>query len=186
MSGCRSLTDTEIMKVLLYLNTSRDKALFIIGLRTGFRISELLSLTVKDVYDNGTIVDRIKVAKSNMKGKGKSREMILHPQAKDAIKELIQPNMNPNDPLFQSRNGTLKTLSRHGAHKTLKLAYKAAGLSGSLATHTMRKSFAKNVYKALSHDLIATGRALGHEDIRNTIKYLEVNQGAIDAAILAA
>ena len=72
------------------------------------------------------------------------------------------------------------------AHKILKGAYSAAGLSGpGLACHTMRKSFAEKVYAALDYDLLATSAALSHRDIRNTVRYLEPSKDKIKAAILA-
>lgn len=182
MSGCRSLNNNEIQQVLAQLNNVRDKALFILGVKTGFRISELLSLKVNDVVQAGQILDRIKVAKSNTKGKNKSREVVLHPQAKEAL--ALLDLTNPDTALFSKKDGT--SLSRHGAHKLLKIAYSKAGLTGALATHSMRKSFAKRVYSNLKHDLLATRDALGHSSITNTISYLETNQTAIDAAVLAA
>jgi hypothetical protein len=49
----------------------------------------------------------------------------------------------------------------------------------------MRKSFAEKVYAGLQFDLLATSAALGHKDIRNTIRYLVPNKSKINAAILA-
>lgn len=197
MAGCRSLTDSEVVQVMAKLNTPRDKALFIVGLKTGYRISELLSLTVQDVYSHGRIVDRVKVAKRHCKGKSASREVVLHPDVKAALLELVRSMSaewgksessvsTAGLPLFKSQRGVHKPLSRHGAHKVLKDAYRECGLLGTVATHSLRKSFSQKIYKALKNDLLATKEALGHSDIRNTIKYLEVNQSAIDAAILAA
>jgi integrase len=58
MKGCRPLTDTEITEVLQSFAgryALRDKALFVLGLLSGFRISELLSLRVQDVYRHGRL-----------------------------------------------------------------------------------------------------------------------------------
>lgn len=47
----------------------RDRTLFAVGLNTGFRISELLSLTVGDVVTkNGEITKFVSVRRANMKG----------------------------------------------------------------------------------------------------------------------
>jgi integrase len=49
MKGCRSQTDEELMVVSQSFGgtyAARDKALFLLGIKSGFRISELLSLTV--------------------------------------------------------------------------------------------------------------------------------------------
>jgi hypothetical protein len=46
----------------------RDNCLFILVIRTGYRISELLSLRVQDVQQHGKIVDKVAVARKAMKG----------------------------------------------------------------------------------------------------------------------
>ncbi len=85
--------------------------------------------------------------------------------------------------------GVNKRLSRHGAHKLLKQAYNRAGVGGpkgSVAWHSARKTFAAKVYTNLKFDLLATRDALGHSDVRDTQKYIQVNQASVDAAILSA
>jgi integrase len=45
----------------------RDKALFILGLKIGLRISELLSLKVGDAYQYDRVVDSVYVERKYMK-----------------------------------------------------------------------------------------------------------------------
>lgn len=185
MSGCRALTESEIQLVTKSLESKRDKALFILGVRSGFRISELLSLCVKDVFSKGRILDSCRVVRRNTKGAISSRTIPLHREARDALYALCL-GLEANSPLFQSRNGVNQPISRFQAHNILKTAYEAGGLRGpGLACHTMRKSFSEKVYVALGHDLVATSAALGHKDIRNTVRYLEPNKAKVAAAILA-
>jgi integrase len=187
MVGCRSLTDTEIQAIKGVLST-RNQCLFILGCKTGFRISELLSLTVGDVYRNGQVLDRVRVAKRNVKGKTRSHELPIHPEAKQAIQAWVvtMPVTDPAAPLFPSRIGT-KAITRYMAHKLLKEAYAKAGVTGgTLATHCLRKSFAKRIYEKLDYDLFATRDALNHRSIEDTVKYLQPDKARIDAAILAA
>lgn len=186
MAGCRALTDLEVTQVTQFLDNPRDRLLFLLGLKTGFRISELLSLRVSDVYRNGVVVDRVRVLKRSMKGKVGSREVVLHPLVKDLVVEfVVKSGMRLDGFLFISRNGEDKALSRQAAHKMLKVAFEKAGLVGALATHSMRKSFAGKVYKNLKFDLIATKEALGHASLTSTLKYLEVCKDEIDDAVLA-
>lgn len=187
MSGCRALTPTEIQLVISKLVSSRDKALFVLGVRSGLRISELLSLTIGDVYRSGRVLDVIRVARKNTKGKAGSRTIPLHRECRDALyAHCLRLKDDASLPLFQSRNGEAKPISRFQAHAILKTAYEAGGLRGpGLACHTMRKSFSEKVYAALGHDLVATSAALGHKDIRNTVRYLEPNKAKVAAAILA-
>lgn len=202
MAGMLPLTDAEAALVNSNLTCARDRCLFILGLRTGLRVSEMtgtrkdkdtgieeyVGLRVKDVWKLDQVVNVLWVAKRKMKGgraqrKPKSRYIPLHEEARAAIEEHLKtlPDRSPEAPLFQTRQGIM---SRFTAHKILKEAFHRSNLIGRYATHSMRKTFAKKMYAALDRDLISTRDALGHSDIRNTIDYLAPNQGAIDAAIL--
>jgi integrase len=46
------MTDAEIVQVSSQLG-ARDRAFFVLGVRTGFRVSELLSLRIADVVNAG-------------------------------------------------------------------------------------------------------------------------------------
>jgi integrase len=64
MKGCRPLTDEEVALMQRSFGgfyADRDKALFLLGVKPGFRISELLSLRVGDVTQHGRLVDRVTV-----------------------------------------------------------------------------------------------------------------------------
>jgi integrase len=70
MAGCRALTDEEVQLVKRSFGgefAKRDEALFMLGVEAGFRISELISLRVKDVLQYGAIRERVEVAKRHMK-----------------------------------------------------------------------------------------------------------------------
>ncbi len=56
-----------------------------LGCFSGFRISELLSLTVGDVVEHGRIVKTVSVRRSNMKGSRGGRSISLNPKAKKAL-----------------------------------------------------------------------------------------------------
>ena len=71
MKGTRPLNNTEIRRVsAAFTGTfeNRNRALFMIGVPTGGRISELLSLTIDDVYQNGAAVTDLLYSKSIVKG----------------------------------------------------------------------------------------------------------------------
>lgn len=190
--GMRPLTDSEISQVIQTFSgkfANRDRALFLLGIKAGFRISELLSLTVNDVYQNGRILDRVYVRRQNMKGKNAGRCVILHSEAKSAlvswITELMITSPEPATFLFKSRVGHNRAISRVQAWKMLESIFARAGLSGVLGTHSLRKTFADRVYEKLGHDLLKTQKALAHRSINSTLSYLSFKEEQIDEAILS-
>ena len=57
-------------------------------------------------------------------------------------------------------------------------------MTGNLGTHSMRKTFAKNVHRRLGNDLFKTKQALGQKNIAATIHYMSFLDEEIDRAIL--
>lgn len=193
MKGCRPLNDAEIKDVVESFTgpyANRDKALFLLGIKAGFRISELLSLQAGDLLRAGRMVDRVTVARRHMKKKIEGRTVLLHPEAKKALAEWID-EMETSQPVvdgtfvFLSRKGDNKPVSRIHAWRVLHKAFESKELGGKLGTHSMRKTFANKVYEALGFDLIKTQKALGHKNINSTAQYLSFREEDIDRAILA-
>lgn len=190
MIGSRPLTSGEVAKVLKTFSgayAARDRALFILGLKSGFRISEMLSLRVTDVWKDGKVAEVVSVARKRMKGKVAARKVPLNYEAARAIQDWLDVlgTHRPEAPLFESqRKG--KAIDRTQAYRILEGAYDAAGLTGKLGTHAMRKTFAHGLYEALSYDLVKTQRALAHKNINSTVSYLSFGTDAeVNEAILS-
>ncbi len=192
MKGTRPLTQPEIHAVLKSFRgkyQARDRALFLLGLKSGLRISELLSLRVGDVIQYGTMVERISVDRSSTKGGREGRTVLLHPEARAAIDLWLgeleaEGGLESDRFLFPSRKGRNRPVSRVHAWRVLRGAYTENELPGKLGTHSMRKTFAARVYEALGGDLVKTQRALGHRNINSTAAYLSFKEEEIDQAIL--
>ncbi len=193
MKGCRPLTEAEVDLVARSFGgeyADRDRALFLLGVKSGFRVSELLSLTLGDIVQAGRIVDRVTVQRRNMKKKVASRTVLLHPQAREALAAWLPKlraagYMTADTFVFQSRKGGNKAIGRVQAYKILRESYEANEMTGRLGTHSMRKTFADRVYDRLDRDLVKTQRALGHLNVNSTVQYLSFREEDIDAAILA-
>ena len=184
MKGCRSLTDEEIQNVYDALESKRDKALFILGTRSGLRISELLSLTIKDVTEYGQVGSQVTVAKKNTKGKVESKTLPLTETAKQVLSDYIEGRTNMSEPLFKSTKSN-RAITRMQAHRILKGAFNALKLSGKVATHSMRKSYARKVHVALGNDILKTQIALCHKSLSSTSSYLQVDKEEVVKAILS-
>ena len=184
MKGTRPLDNNEIRRVSgCFTGTYevRNRGLFMLGVSTGGRISELLSLTIGDVWQNGKAVSDLLYSKSIVKGGEVSRAVPVNIDGRETIEDLIDwhrekyGTIAPSRPLFPSRNkrGSV-AMNRQTAHDMLKEAFMNAGLNGKLATHSLRKSFAQRVYEQ-SGDIYLVQELLGHRNISTTQKYLGVN-----------
>ena len=156
LKGTRPLDNDEIRRVSAAFTGTyevRNRGLFMIGVSTGGRISELLSLTLGDVYQNDRAVTDLLFDRSIVKGGEVSRAVPVNKDGRLAIGDLVNwhrgqyDNTEANRPLFPSRNGQgMQRMSRRTAHNVLKTAFMDAGLNGHLATHSLRKSFAQRLY----------------------------------------
>ena len=192
MKGTRPLDNDEIRRVSTCFTGTfqiRNRGLFMLGVSTGGRISELLSLTIGDVYQNGSAVTDLLFEKSIVKGGEVSRAVPVNRDGRHAIDELTlwhrehYGNIDESRPLFPSRHkaGTVP-MHRQTAHAILKEAFIAAGLNGKLATHSLRKSFAQRLYDK-SGDIYLVQELLGHRNISTTQNYLGVNYADARAAV---
>ena len=192
MKGTRPLNNDEIRRVsACFIGTYevRNRGLFMLGVSTGGRISELLSLRVADVYQNKKPVTDLLFDKSIVKGKETSRAVPVNVDGRLAIAELVNwhrdryGDLDANRPLFPSRNKQgQQQMSRRTAHDVLKSAFEAAGLNGHLATHSLRKSFAQRLYDRTG-DIFAVQEMLGHKNVATTQKYLGVNYASVRDAL---
>ena len=84
MRGCRPLSDPEVSRVMRNFqgrDAARDRALFVLGVKSGFRISEMLGLQVRDLLHRGRVTERVTVRRRLMKGRREGRTVLLHPEA---------------------------------------------------------------------------------------------------------
>ena len=189
MKGTRPLSIKEIQKVVNSFEGTyaiRNCSLFLLGISSGGRISELLALKVGDVWQNGQPVPEIHFNLHIVKGKETSRRVPLSRDGTKAIEDLIKWHRkefriaHAERPLFPSRNkrkGILAICPR-SAQNALQAAFNKAGLTGNLASHSMRKSYAQRLYSQTA-DIYAVKEMLGHKSVNTTQDYLGVNYDKI-------
>jgi integrase len=190
MSGCRPLQPEEVVEVAQSFGgrtAARDRALFLVGLYTGFRITELLSLRWRDCLRHGEVTAAVTVARRAMKNKQRGRTVALHPHAQAALQAWCAVAQPPDGTwyVFRSRKGRNRPLTRQSAWQILLDAYASCGMTGRLGTHSLRKTFAMTVHEQLGRDLHRTQQALGHVNISSTLHYLPVADVEIQQAIVA-
>jgi site-specific recombinase XerD len=196
MAGRRAFTREEearILKSFKGKHVVRNKALFTLMMKTGLRVSEALSLRVRQVVSDGEIVDEVEIPRAHMKGKKAGRHVMLNPTAQAALRAWLTEDapltglafLDPDSYVFTSRAGN-KPMSRQWAWKVLKVACAAADVRGPTGCHSTRKSFAERAFIELGRDLHHLQAVMGHSSISSTIKYLGIDRRLVYRAFMAA
>lgn len=167
----------DIDKMFLYLkqDNPRDAILFLVGISSGFRISDLVKLTAGEFRRD--ITADIKEQKTK-----NYRKLYLN---KEVLKNFVLPyieNYDDDEYLFQSRNGYNQHISVSQAYRILKKAAKATKIKVKVGTHTMRKTFGYRLYQ-LQHDESLVSECFGHSDANITRRYIGINEQAKKEAI---
>lgn len=144
----------------------RNTVVFLLGCATGYRISELLSIRIKDVVNSsGEIVDYLTIEARYMKGRSekrdddgviiqrstkRSRTVQLNESTRRLLREWVgvlngRGFFKGDNYLFPKWNRT--KLDRVSYWCAVNKAKKAAGLTGKIATHSMRKTFGTTMYE---------------------------------------
>jgi len=186
MAGCKPLSDSEIDLILKSFSgpfALRNKVLFMLGLSTGFRISELLSIKIDDVVNpDGTVKDYVQVHRRNTKGKIKSRSTPLlkyvHTDLTNLVLSLFVQNKKY---LFSSRQGSEAVSASQGWRIITQVLFSARIFE--TGTHRMRKTFAQKIYEATQKNIYETQKALGHKSIDSTTSYLQFDREDLDLKI---
>lgn len=162
----------EQMKSELLKSGSRDWFLFVMGINTGLRISDLLQLQVKDVKDKSHF-------SITEKKTGKNKRFKINYELQDIIENYVQ-GMKDDEYLFKSKRGN-KPIQRVQAYKILNKAAAAVGLD-EIGTHTLRKTFGYHFYKK-TKDVALLQEIFNHSAPSVTLRYIGINQDIIDQAI---
>ena len=113
MKGTRPLDNDEIRRVSACFTGTyevRNRGLFMLGVSTGGRISELLSLRIGDVDQNKKPVTDLLYTKRIVKGGEVSRSVPVNADGRKAIDELVNwhrrhyGSIASKRPLFPSRH----------------------------------------------------------------------------------
>jgi len=180
MKGARPFTLEEIEKIKEYYENyigsdkdqtfdigTRNWALIMFGMYSGFRIAEILSIDVKDVVQNERIVDEVYLERKNTKNKVEGRTGVVNIQCKKILEKHInhyglvdKMKEDPNTPLFISNKGG-RLMTRQAINIIYDLS-KTLGFNGKLSTHTLRKTFSKYAYELLDRNILDLQKALGH------------------------
>jgi site-specific recombinase XerD len=173
----RPVPEADLDRFFAVIHDMRDRAMFLLMLRCGLRLSEVAALRLTDLYlDEGN-------PRLVAHGKGsRERSVYLSPQAAQALRAYLAARLPvPADYVFLSYLGD--GLSTTAIHKRLMNYRREAGVS--LSAHRLRHSFANDL---LSADVPVTTiqKLLGHRWLETTQVYVRANDRQVQADYYAA
>lgn len=150
----------------------RNYILFITGVYTGLRISDILRLKVKDVKGKKFIYLREKKT-------GKQNIIELNKLLQKEYKWFIDSKTD-DEYLIKSREGVNKALTRERAYEIIKSVGKDFKVE-NLGTHTLRKTFGYHYYKN-TKDVATLMKMFNHSDPSITLRYIGIIQDEMNKA----
>ena len=168
----REKADIEMMKAVLRSKSERNYMMFMFGINSGLRVSDILKLRVLDVTGWHVTIKEKKT--------GKLKKFKMTPVLKKAIQDYTR-DKEPWELLFKSRQGNNKPINRRTADWILKTAANECGLT-NIGTHSMRKTFGYHYYQN-TKDIGTLMTLFNHAAPSITLKYIGINQDQLDQAM---
>ncbi len=157
------LSQEEVVRLFSAVRNQKHSLMVRLMYSAGLRVSELVSLRVKDVeFDRGCGWVR--------KGKGsKDRLFVLSERIREELKDFISSEgLDAQDYLFSGRNGHLSTRT---VYAIVKRASGCAGFGKRVHPHTLRHSFATHLIEN-GNDLVSVQSIMGHARPDTTMVYV--------------
>lgn len=148
----------------------RDRAMLELLYATGIRVSELISLRVRDI--------NLKLGYLTCSGSERERVIPFGSTAKQALEQYLggarELLLGQQESGYLFLNCSGKSMSRQGFWKVLKGYAASAGIQQDITPHTLRHSFAAHLVQN-GADLKSVQEMMGHSDISTTQIYMNMN-----------
>jgi len=166
------LTQDECKNLLKVITFRRDKAIFLLAYRHGFRASEIGMLRVEDVdLDRGRI--RFERLKGSLGG-----EYPMQPDEVKTLKAWLRERKDNNNYLFPSQRGT--PIHRRTLDYLMKSYGKKAGIPPDKRHfHVLKHSIGTHLLDA-GGDIRFVQDWIGHKNIQNTVIYAHLSNRTQD------
>jgi integrase/recombinase XerD len=182
----KTLSASQIKLVLLHLettrNSTRNRVIFLLSVKSGFRAKEIASLQWKMlVNSDGQMMDSIHLTNTASKGKSSGRVIAIHKDLKKALDELYDQVSKRKSFRLEDAYVITTERSNHTSAQaivnTFQRWYSDLGFIGA-SSHSGRRTFITNVAKKIS----AVGGSMrdvqflaGHSNLQTTQRYIEVD-----------
>ena len=174
--------DIHILKnYFLTRHEYRNYALFVMGINTAMRISDLLQLTWKEVYDFGRAQYRNHVCITEQKT-SKFSCVAINSSCMEAL-ELLRHHVRPKTEkefIFCADNNRLRPISRNRAYHIIKKAAIANHIEGNISCHSLRKTLGYQAWMAGNPPALIMN-VYNHSSMDITKRYLSIDQDDRDA-----
>lgn len=154
----------------------RDRALFLLGIGTALRASDLVALDVRDVRGR-TVIPRLVEVKT-----GKAKVLTINEDAQGAIQKWLDVSgLGDDDPLFKGQRGrmTVSNVSR-----MVKGWCSRVGLVGNYSSHTLRKTFGFHQRKTFRVDIPTLMDIFNHGSQRQLLLYLCIQDDEVESVYM--
>ena len=170
----------ELANYFLHKGQTRNYVLFVLGVHTGLRISDLLRLKWDDVYDfeQRRLRDTVYIVEKKTR---KSKIVALHKEALSAL-TLLARHARAGAFLIENPR-TKRAISRIQAYRLLRDAARALALQIRVSCHSLRKTFGYHAWKSGVSPAIIM-EIFNHSSYAVTKRYLGIAQDDKNAAYL--
>lgn len=173
VEALRDMEQIHAMKRYLKKSSDRDYVLFVFGINTGLKITEMLDIRVEDLLDEeGEIKDFFLLPPKESRA---VKEIYLNNKVKKAVLDYVQAKqLQRDDYLFQSAK-TKKPITRQQAYRIISQAAEAVGIKGRIGTNSMRKTFGFHAFKrGVAISLLQ--KHFHHATPSETLRYLGISK----------
>lgn len=178
MNSVEPIRDIErVNDIAEYLRDrrERDYIMFMIGVYSGLRISDILELRVRNVRYR----DKICITEQKT---GKQRRFPINKKLRRELDAYIADKKD-YEFLIKSQKGHNSPITRQQAWDIMSKAGKAFGLE-YIGTHTLRKTFGYHMYRQNGGDIVTVQKILNHSTPEYTLRYIGITQDTMDKAIM--
>lgn len=172
----RSKQEIEILKTY-YLENGRyrDYTLFVMGINTALRISDLLELMWNDVYDYERKTYKRHIEIIEQKTQKRSVIALNHSciQALDLLRQ--NTSTSENEYIFCRGNDHFSHISRNRAYHIIKDVAVKNHIDGNISCHSLRKTFGYHAWKKGTPSALIMN-IYNHSSIEITKRYLSIYQ----------
>jgi len=167
----RSKDDIHKIEKYLKEHNERDYVIWVLGLNSGLRVSDIVGLNVSDVV-NQTHIYIIE------KKTQKKKAFYINDKLKKVL-ESYTKGKKLDEPLFTGVQG--KRLNRSQVYRFIVHTCKELGIKAKVSTHTMRRTFGYHHYQKFK-DAVILQKIFNHSSQRITLMYIGVEQDEIDSS----